>query len=232
MTLAGSRRPGQAGVKAAGPKADEQGMRSLFVLIGLASTVTAVWATPDSATWHRQSLLGENADYFFRYVTISEYPASYYSHRRTLRLEKVRKSDLGIIEQIPLLDMSYAEDPMTGALTERSATLPTFNLSGYLARNAVHLPFADDLGRTFAIDSSGISEVFEDGRVIIAGSADLARQIPHLGEEPRVAGIEKTDYEPATGAKGFFYLRVWSNSASGDDDWSEDLVLVNRLAVQ
>lgn len=163
-------------------------------------------------------------------MTISEYPASYYSHRRTLRLEKVRKSDLKTLEQVPLRDVTYSEDPMTGARSERSETLPAFDIAGYLTRNAVHLPFAEDLIRTFTIDSSGVSEVFEDGRVEIAGHIDLVSQIPNLGEEPRVVGIEKTDYEPATGEKAFLYLRIWSNSASGDEDWSEDLLLVNRLA--
>ena len=117
---------------------------------------------------------------------------------------------------------------MTGARTEKSETLPPFDLSGYLTRNAVHLPFSEDLIRTFAIDSAGVWEVFEDGRVELAGRADLLRQIPELGEDPRVIGIEETDYEPEKGGKAFFYLRIWSNTASSEDDWSEDLLLVNR----
>jgi hypothetical protein len=164
-------------------------------------------------------------------VTISEYPPSYYSHRRTLRLEKVRKSDLRVVELIPLRDVAYSEDAMTGARTEKSKTLPPFDLSGYLSRNAVHLPFSedvDDATRAFAIDSAGVWEVFEDGRVELAGRADLLRQIPELGEAPRVIGIEETDFEPEKGAKAFFYLRIWSNTATSDDDWSEDLLLVNR----
>jgi len=185
-------------------------------------------ATPGSGTWRRQTLLGENADHFFRYVTISEYPPSYYSYRRMLRLEKVRKSDLRVVEQIPLRDVAYSENAMTGARTEKSETLPPFDLSGYLTRNAVHLPFSEDLIRTFAIDSAGVWEVFEDGRVELAGRADLLRQIPELGEDPRVIGIEETDYEPEKGGKAFFYLRIWSNTASSEDDWSEDLLLVNR----
>lgn len=120
---------------------------------------------------------------------------------------------------------------MTGARSERADTLPAFDLTGYLTRNVIHLPFADDLIRTFSIDSSGVSEVFEDGRVVIAEHADLLKQIPNLGKEPRVVGIETTDYEPEAGRKAFFYLRVLSNSASGDDDWSDDLLLVNRFAL-
>lgn len=42
-------------------------------------------------------------------------------------------------------------------------------------------------------------------------------------------GIERTDFEPEKGKKGFVYLRIGSNSASGDVDWSKDLLLVNRL---
>jgi hypothetical protein len=57
----------------------------------------------------------------------------------------------------------------------------------------------------------------------------LLRQIPHLGEEPRVVGIEETDYQPPTGQKAYFCLRIWSNSAASDDNWSEDLLLVNKF---
>jgi len=189
-------------------------------------------ATPEAATWRRQTLVGENAEYFFRFVTVSENPAEYYSHRRTLRLERVRKSDLRVFEQVPLRDVTYTQDPRTDAWTEHSTTPPPFDLSRYLAQNAVHLPFSDDLIRRFSVDSSGVWEVFEDGRVQLARRADLRRQIPKLGENPRVVGIERTDYEPAKGGKTFVYLRIWSNSAADDDSWSEDLLLVNNLVLR
>lgn len=193
---------------------------------------TSAMATPEAATWRRQTLVGENAGYFFRYVTISEYPADYDHYRRTLRLEKVSKSDLGVVEQIPLRDVAYAQDLHTSHWSEHSVALPPFDLSGYLARNAVHLPFSDDLIRTFSIDSSGVWEVFEDGRVRLAGRSDLRRQIHDLGDDPRVVGIERTDYEPDAGGKAFVYLRIWSNSAAGDADWSEDLLLVDGLLLR
>jgi hypothetical protein len=133
-----------------------------------------------------------------------------------------------VMEQFPLRDVAYSQDMDTEIWSERSVTLPPFDLSGYLRANAVHLAFATDLIRTFAIDSSGVWEVFEDGRVELAGRADLLRQIPDLGEDPRVAGIEETDYIPAPGAKSYRYLRIWSNTAAGDMNWSEDLLFVNK----
>ena len=44
-------------------------MRYLAIAICLLITADAS-ATPDSGTWRRQTLLGENADHFFRYVTV------------------------------------------------------------------------------------------------------------------------------------------------------------------
>lgn len=210
--------------------ADDNAVRAMNILIGLVVILiaTIAGATPEAATWRRQTLVGENAEYYFRYVAISENPDSYYDYRRKLRLEKVRKVDLRVVEQVPLRDVTYGQDPKTDLWSEHSETLPPFDLSGYLRINAVHIAFADDLIRTFAIDSSGVWEQFEDGRVRLADKQDLLRQIPNLGEEPRVAGIENTDFQPARGGKGYLYLRIWSNSASGDDDWSEDLLLVDR----
>jgi hypothetical protein len=172
--------------------------------------------------------VGENAEYFFRYVAISENPASYYQYRRTLRLEKVRKLDVRVVEQIPLRAVAYWQDLKTDLWSEHSETLPPFDLTGYLRVNAVHIAFADDITRTMAIDSSGVWEVFEDGPIRLANRQDLRRQIPNLGREPRVAGIENTDFQPARAEKGYLYLRIWPNSASSDDDWSEDLLLVDR----
>jgi hypothetical protein len=209
--------------------ADAGPVKLLRVTLVLAVIAVEAMATPEAATWRRQALVGENAEFFFRLVTVSENPAEYYSHRRTLRLEKVRKSDLQVVEQVPLRDVIYTQDAVTSKWTEHSTKPAPFDLGGYMVRNAVHLPFSDDLIRTFAIDSSGVWEVFEDGRTQIAGPADLRRQIPSLGDDPRVVGIERTDYEAEKGGKTFVYLRIWSNTAASDDDWSEDLLLVNDL---
>ena len=215
------------GLKGTRNFADDERVRYFGVLMALALIPGVATATPGAATWERQALVGENAEYFFRYVTVSENPADYYAYRRTLRLEKVRKFDLRVVEQFPLRDAAYTQDADTGAWSERSVTPPALDLGGYLARNEVHLPFSDDLVRTFSVDSSGVWEVFEDGRVELAGRADLHRQIPNLGDDPRVVGIERTDYEPDKSGKAFLYLRIWSNTAAGDADWSEDLLLVN-----
>jgi hypothetical protein len=205
-------------------------MRAVRIAIAFASVLMAAMAgaTPNAATWRRETLIGENAEYYFRYVTISENPASYYSYRRTLRLEKVRKSDAEVVEHFPLRDANYWQDLKTDLWNEHSKKLPAFDLSGYQRVNTVHLSFGDDLDRTFTVDSSGVWEDFEDGRVQLADRQALLKQIPGLGEDPRVVGIEGTDFEPLPGAKGYLYLRVCSNSASTDDDWSEDLLLVDR----
>ena len=109
--------------------------------LALAATATA---SPDAATWRRQSLLGEDAEYFFRYVTVSENPHTHYAFRRTQRLEKVRKSDLSIAEHFTLRDVAYTQDMESGVWIERPVMLPPFDLAGYMTRNAVHLPFSDD----------------------------------------------------------------------------------------
>jgi hypothetical protein len=193
----------------------------------LALLAVQALATPNPAIWRRQTLVGENAEYYLRYVTTSENPPTYYSFRRTLQLERIRKIDFRVVERVSLRDATYSQDLSTGRWGERSETLPPFDLSGYLRENAVYLPFADDLERTITIDSMGVWEEFQDGRIQLANLQDLLRQIPSLGREPRVVGFERTGFRPDSGTKGYLYLRVWSNTASSDDDWSEDLFLVD-----
>ena len=76
------------------------------VLAGLLVLAEIAGATPDAATWRRQTLVGQNAEYFFRYVAVSDHPGSHYKYSRTLRIEKVRKSDIRIDESFMVKDVA------------------------------------------------------------------------------------------------------------------------------
>jgi len=201
------------------------------LLVGLLVLVEIGQATPEAATWRRQTLLGQNAEHFFRYVTVSVHPGSYYSYSRTLRLEKVRKADLRIVESFLLRDVTYNQHPDTLRWSEESDTVPAFDLPSYLRVNQVALAFPNDLGpfRTLAIDSAGVWEVFADGRLQLATHREVTRQIPMLGEDARVVGIEMTG-----GIRGEdFYLRIESGSAGAwDMDWSEDLLMIRGVELR
>jgi hypothetical protein len=194
------------------------------LLAGMLMLAAIARATPEAATWRRQTLIGENAQYFFRYAAISDHPGSNYKYSRTLRLEKVRKSDLRVVESILLRSVTCSQDPNTERWSEAADSVASFDLPGFMRANHVALAFANDLihFRTFAIDSAGVWEVFEDGRTKLATRKELKRQIPMLGEDPRVVGIEETS--PINSED--FYLRIESGSAAFDADWSEDLLLV------
>jgi len=188
----------------------------VLVLAGIAG------ATPDAATWRRQTLLGQNADYFFRYVAISDNPGSYYTYSRALRLEKVRKTDFKIVESFVLRNVTYSQHPDTLVWREVSGAVDRFDLPGYLSANQIQLAFADDLlrHRSVVIDSAGVWEVFEDGRIHLATREELERQIPVLHDDPRVVGIEVTSWQQDK------FLRITSGDAAGDSNWAEDLLLI------
>ena len=123
-----------------------------------------------------------------------DHPGSHYKYSRTLRIEKVRESDIRVVESFLLRDVAYSQDLNTPRWSEVSGPVPSFDLSSYLRANEVALAFPSDLVdfRTFAIDSAGVWEVFEDGRIQLATRKELERQIPTLGENSRVVGIEET----------------------------------------
>ena len=73
-----------------------RGLMAVAVLFSIAH------ATPEPAAWRRTMLLGDSDEYFFRYVTDSVHPGSYSTYSRTLRLEKVRKSDDRVVQSVPL----------------------------------------------------------------------------------------------------------------------------------
>jgi hypothetical protein len=153
------------------------------LLAGLPVMAEVAQATPGAATWRRLTLVGQNPEYFFRCVAVSEHPGSYYTYSRTLRLEKVRKADLRIVESVLLRDVTYSEHLDTLRWSEESGRVPAVDLSSYLQASQVALAFPSDLihGRTFAIDSAGVWEVFEDSRIHLATRTELERQILLLG---------------------------------------------------
>jgi hypothetical protein len=197
------------------------------LLAGLLMLTAIARATPEAATWRRQTLIGENAEDFFRYVTLGDHPGFYDTYSRTLRLERVHKSDLRILESVVLERVTNSQDLKTERWSDAADSVASFDLPGYLRANHVALAFANDLVhfRTFAIDSAGVWEVFEDGRIQLATRKELERQIPMLGEDPRVVGIEETS--PVGGED--FFLHIESGSAAFDADWSEDLLLVRGM---
>ncbi len=200
------------------------------LVAGLLVLTSIARATPEAATWRRQTLVGQNPEYFFRYVAESVHPGSYYTYSRTLRLEKVQKSDLKIVESFVLRDVTYSQDFDTNLWSEASGPVDSLDLPRYLTVNQVALAFAEDLFRvrSFAIDSAGVWEVFEDGRIQLATRRELDRQIPMLDEDPRVAGIEMTGGILSEN----FYLRIESGSTAWDMNWAEDLLLVQGVQLR
>lgn len=204
-------------------------MMGAALLSGLASLSPPVLATPSAATWRRQTLLGENTDHYLRWVTVSDHPGTYYGYSRSLTIEKVRKVDFQVVERFLIREVTYTQDVDSERWSEQSDSSGVFNLPSYLGANHVRLAFADDLfrHRRFEIDTAGVSEVFDDGRILLASRSELMRQIPDLGDEPCVVGIEDTG-NWGQGAGEFVYLRLWSNTSAWDSDWREDLLMVPR----
>lgn len=194
-------------------------------LLAVAVLFSIAHATPEPSDWRREVLLGDNDDYFFRFVTDSFHPGSHYTYTRALKLEKVRKSDARVVRSVLIRNVHYSQHPDSLHWSEASDSLPPFDLTTYLRENRVDLAFPSELiqVRAFKIDSGGVWEVLHEGRVRLATRRELDRQIPSLGEHPRVVGIEQTGPDPSKD----FYLLIDSGDESWDDDWAEDLLMIH-----
>ncbi len=202
--------------------------RFLHLLRGLlaaAAFFSIAHASPEFGAWRQEILIGDNEEFFFRYVTDSVHPGSYYICTRTLRLEKVRKTDAHVMKTYLLRKVHYSQHPDSLRWAEASDSLPAFDLTSYLRDNRVELAFPSELihARVFRIDAGGVWEVLRDGSVRLATRRELERQIPSLGEHPRVVGIEQTG--PDSGKD--LYLLIDSGDESWDDDWDEGLLVIH-----
>lgn len=194
-------------------------------LLAVAALFSIAHATPEPAAWRCEILIGDNEEFFFRYVTDSVHPGSYFTYSSSLRLEKVRKSDARVVKTFLLRNVQYSQHPDSLHWSESSDSLPPFDLTGYLRENRVELAFPSELihARVFRIDSGGVWEILHDGRVRLATRRELERQIPSLGEHPHVVGIEQTGPDPSKD----LYLLIVSGDESWDDDWAEDLLRIH-----
>lgn len=205
--------------------------RSVALALLATAGATPAVATPDAATWIRHTLVGENDSCFVRQVTVEDHPPSYDEFSVSARLERARKSDLRVVETVPIRDVKYTRDVDAVKWTGTEQELPTFDLAGYLRRHDLLPAFADDLveNRKWAIDEKGVWEVFEDSRERVATRAEYLRQRPVRERDgwsgARVVGLERT-----RAAEFSNYEQVWLRIADGnsatDAPWTEWLLMV------
>ena len=182
--------------------------------------------TPEASQWHRETLIGENASVFLRFVSVRDQPGSSYSFAETLRVEVVRKADLRVVKNYRIHMADFEDSSADGHWSVIEEPQPAFDLSKLLRVNKVWLAFSDDLQRSFEVSESGVNEVFEDGKIQLLSGPELMRQIPMLGSEPRIAGIETTALVQPNGESACHYLLLRMNSAAMDDDWSEYVLMI------
>ena len=203
---------------------------SLVALLGILAPRVA-HATPEAAEWHRETLVGENRDFYFALRATRTYPGSYYAYSEELSLVKVAKANRSIAETVTLQRRECSQDFQTEAWTCGDDSIPQFDLGAYLRHHAVRIPFAEDWPQDLRIDSAGVYLNVEDVRATVLPWDALQRQLPDLGDEPRIVGLEATQARLLDGAEALYFCRVQSNTTAIDDDWSEDLLLVPEALV-
>jgi hypothetical protein len=207
--------------------------KTRWALVGLAALLalapSSASATPEAATWHRASLIGENAEHYFRWMAERSQPGSYYTYTETLRFQKVRKSDLAVVEDVLVREVVFSQHPDTMVWVATEESPPAFDLGGRLGRDGVQMTFEDDGAPVLVLDDSGAWVEAEGERERVLDRAELLRQIPGLGEQPRTAGAGSA---ASSSTATILYYRVLSGTAAFDSDWSEDLLLVPESAIR
>lgn len=200
------------------------------IAIGLLATAAAPHAstaTPDAANWHRETLLGDNDDSYFQYVTWSFHPGSYYAYRQTYALQRISKATLEVLEEIPLREVSYLAPNAGDQWVATEKELPPFDLPAYLRANDVHHAFAESRDPELEISRVGLFLVVRGLRELVMERDSLDARIPGLGEGPLVLRQETTRLPVPRGKRRPTYWTVVSNTACGDDNWSEGLLMID-----
>ena len=211
-------------------------MRIYVAIVGLLLLTsllpTESRGTPETATWRRESLLGETAN---SYVVLRQewsQPGSYYEFSNELRVVRLDKKNRTVMEERLVERSSCSEDPDTMVWHCSYDSLPSFDLSRFLTTLQARPAYGSDWSQAVSIDSAGLYVQRPGSKAYVLLMPAVRRQLPRLGEEPRVVGVETTDSHQVSGGPSILFILIQSNTASIDDDWSEDLLLVDEADLQ
>jgi hypothetical protein len=211
-------------------------MKVRFAFIGLVllSGLTPVQSrvTPEAARWHKDLLLGETADGYVVLRQERRYPGSYYEYSDELRVVRVAENNRAVMEEYVTQRSHCRQHPDTMIWHCSYDSLPPFDLSRHLRTRGVRAAYASDRAQGASIDSQGLYIEWEGIRATIMPMTAVLRQLPDLGEEPRVIGVMTTDRHEVFGGPLIYFFDVLSGFEAIDDNWSEDLLLVEEGDLQ
>lgn len=201
-------------------------------------TLLLVWpiaapGTPSRFTWHREQLIGENADFYFYSVVEHANPGSHYEYMERLNVLKARKSDLQTVEEILVREVhhrdtsAYAQGIWIGFETIHKP----FDLAAYLTDNKVFMAFSRGSGTSLVIDTAGVFLQIQGTRARVLSRQELLAQIPELGNNPLVLEEVGVAHTPGAITPDLSYYIVQSNHAGYEEDWREDLLVITSNQV-
>jgi hypothetical protein len=195
--------------------------------------LTPAWAiaTPETETWRRASLIGENSEHYFRWM-LTVQPVSSDTFTESLRFQKINKRDLAQVEDVLVREVVWKQAPNRVDWIASREARPPFDVGARLSQDSVRLAFADDAAPALAVDDSGAWLLREGERERVLDRAELDRQIPELAETPRVAGARSTWHLVRPSGEPLLYYYSVLSGPDVDSRESEDLLLVPESAIR
>lgn len=181
-------------------------------------------ATPGAATWHRETLIGENGSSYVLLISDHVNEGTYYRWREVQRVERIDKRSGKTIEALPIREVDFVSDMQTLA-PSRTA----FDLAAYAAAHQLSAPFThDESPHVVGLDSTGLVVRWDGRSELIVPMATIRARFVPSGEpdEPRLIGIEFTRARPDSGLGRMQYYRILSSPAGSDISSSEVVIMV------
>lgn len=207
-------------------------MRHAALAVGLLLTAAAALATPDPAKWRRETLLAVNEDSYFVWVSNWGQRGFNHSYEESACIER-RLFAGNIVAEVDTFYSASATNidaPYTWQIREFEHE--PFDLSRYLHDRKASLAFGGDWLCDVVVRDGALLLTEGDSTSTVLSADDLARQVPDLGRDPRLAGCWYVSSERGRSRSEYWFYAIRSNSASWDDDWSDILVVVPGAAVR
>jgi hypothetical protein len=145
-----------------------------------------------------------------------------------LKICKGRKSDLRIIEEIPVRETQYRDTTALGQgrWVSVEAIHKPFDLTAYLSDNKVSMAFSQGSGTSLVVDTAGVFFQIQSTRARVLTRQELLSRVPQLGSNPRILEELGVAATPGAITPGVSYFIVQSNHAGYEEDWREDLLVI------
>ncbi|RKZ83868.1 MAG: hypothetical protein DRR19_18510 [Candidatus Parabeggiatoa sp. nov. 1] len=185
-----------------------------------------VWATPGSATWKREILMGCNDTHFYSYVIEMHQPGSYYEETYILSLAKYTIATGELVDKTIIRKTRHTDTDTEGHWIAEEQQNTGFNLTKYLIDNQIDYAFPADMSEAnIVVGKDGFFLQGEKAKAILLSKPQIVSLVPWFRQDTKIAALFMAN-------RNYFVLLEAGAYNTADGNFSQAIIVINHAKYQ